>query len=831
VALEHPHLSEGPPSGLTLDLSVARSGTLPPERLLRLDGELAQALSYLHASGVRHGALTPAAVCLRPDGSAFLALDAPAPKEGAGWIPFEQAAGKPVPASDLYQLGATLLFASSGREPRDAGLPTNWRGDASLKGPLGELIVRLVDPRWDRRPGSAAAAAQEIDDIAMGRPTRGQRRRRRAAGAALAALMAIGGVSAIWRVRSLDPAPPPVTAPIHHEPIVRAGAWVSVPDLHWDVKGLQLSEAGGIWVFTRWEAAKFPDGTPGSPRKTLTDITVVARDNVPSKEGRAPFKPEYANGVAVGESAFMGGTDGEVLRGTLSGAPAAKPPALGSKGRVTGMAWSDGTLYAAWNGRLWAWREGAAAWTRPGAGSPTGVHSILVSSDKSVYAGGSTGLWRHDGSGWKRIWKGGGRDDAISALAQGLQGRILAGTNDGFITVDAEGDTLGRELRGRRVSAFTELDNGRFWVGTFDEGLFVRENGTWRPFGYAYGLVSDAVTSVAVDRSGTLWVGFLGGGGVVVRAEAEAAAAAREAKPPSPLVGDVYGSPQEAARRNLVEGTPVGGVARLKIGGRDFIYFDGHQVAPPGPGSLGTDGSSARVENGRWILRRPDGGETVLPELPARTHVAHSLLGRGGQLYLAGDSGILVFDAGAWLTLGREAGLDANPVQDLHEDGAGNLWVATSPPFHRGQGKYLRKNLHRFDGKSWTSWSPDDGLGYWATWAVQPLPDGSVAAATNGGLSILRAGKVTTFGNANGFPDPAAFWISADGSGRMLLVGFRKGVALSEGLKFRRVTTRQGLFSNDLTAAATDADGRVWLLARDGRTFVLRREILRAAAR
>lgn len=831
MALEHPHLSEGPPSGLTLDQSVAGSGTLPPDRLLRLAGELAQALSYLHASGARHGALTPAAVCLRRDGSAYLALDVPAPKEDAGWIPFEQSAGKAVPASDLYQLGATLLFAASGREPREAGLPTNWRGDDSLQGPLGELIVRLVDPRWDRRPASAAVTAQELDDIAMGRPTQGQRLRRRATGALLAALIAFGGGSALWRGRSLGPVPPPMTASIQHETIVRPGAWVSVPNVHWEVKGLQLGPTEGVWVFTKWEAARFPDGTPERPRKTLTDVTVVAREKIPSKEGRAPFKPEFTTGVAAGDSAFMGGTDGEVLRGTLSGASAAKPPHLGAKGLVTGMAWSDGTLYAAWNGRLWAWREGAAAWTRPTADSPNGVHSILVSRDKSIYTGGSTGLWRLDGSGWKRIWKGGGKDDAVSTLAQSLQGGIMVGTNDGFITVNADGAILGRELRGRRVSAFTELDNGRLWVGTYDAGLFLREKGKWHQYGYAHGLVSDAVSSVAVDRRGTLWVGFLGGGGVVVCIEAEAAAAARQAIPPSPLVGDLYSSLQDAARRNLVEGRLVGGVARLNIGGRDFVYFDGHQIAPRGPGCLAADGSSARVENGRWILRRPDGGETTLPTLPAGTHVAHSLLSRAGQLYLAGKSGILVLDDGAWLTLGREAGLDDNPVQDLHEDGAGNLWVATSPPFHRGQGKYLRKNLHRFDGKSWTSWSPEDGLGYWATWSVQPLPEGSVAAATNGGLSIIRDGKVTTFGNANGFPDPAAFWISADGSGRMLLVGFRKGVALCEDLKFRRVTTRQGLFSNDLTAAATDGDGRIWLLARDGRTFVVRSDILRAAAR
>lgn len=848
MALEHPHLAEGPPRGQTLAELVAKSGPLSQAKLLRLAGELSQALSYLHASGKRHGALTPEAICLRPDGSAFLALDAPAPKDAAGWIPFEQASDKPVPASDLYQLGATLLFAGSGREPSEAGLPTAWRGDASLEGALGRLIAGLVDPRWDRRPSSAAVVAQDCDDITAGRSTRGQRRRHRASAAGLAGLLAITGATYGWLARGSIPiqgSPTarveriprvgPTATPILTEPDNAVSGWTQVRDLYPDVMGLQRGQTEGVWVFTKYEAALLPDGAPNLARKTLHDILIVTKSKGPTKEGSVPYRPSYAAGVGVGEEAFTGGWEGEVLRGTLSGASLPKPPSLGENGRVDDMAWSEGTLYAAWRGRLWAWREGAAAWAQPGGHPPTNVKAILVSRTKIIYAGGSSGLWRQDASAWTQVWKGDERGDErgdeIVALAEDAQGRVLAGTNSGFITVTAAGETLSRELGGHRVTSFAEGGDGRLWAGTWDAGIFVRESGTWRPFGFAYGLPADNVAGVVVDRHNLLWVGIYGSG-VVVRPEAEAAAAARAAKAPERLPGDIYDSLEDAAGRNIIEGKPSGAVARLSIGGHNFVYFDGRQVAPTGPGSLAADGTSARRENGSWILRRPDGAETVLPTPPAvGSYISRSLIDHAGRLYLGTENGILLYDAGAWRTLGLEAGLDANPVQDLAEDKAGNLWATTSPAYNREQGKYLRKNLHRFDGKSWTSWSPDDGLGYWSSFAVRPLPDGSVAAATNGGLSVVHAGRVRNYGRDDGLSDPAWSWISADSSGHIVLVGFSDGLALCDNFKFSRVTTRQGLFSNDLTAAAIDKDGRVWLLARDGRAFVAGFDTLRAAAK
>ncbi|MBI2363264.1 MAG: hypothetical protein HYV15_07780, partial [Elusimicrobia bacterium] len=334
------------------------------------------------------------------------------------------------------------------------------------------------------------------------------------------------------------------------------------------------------------------------------------------------------------------------------------------------------------------------------------------------------------------------------------------------------------------------------------------------------------------DGHKVLWVGMYGGG-AVAGSEKTLAAAARSAPAPARLPGDAYDSVEDAARRNMSEGKPDGGVARLRVGGRDFVDFDGRQVAPPGPGWLSADGTSARYEGNAWLLRRADGSEAALPAMPRGgwSRASCGLLDSKGRLWVGTDGGVFVYDSGSWKVHGAEAGLDENPVTSLAADKAGALWAGTSPTFDRASGKYPRKNLHRFDGKAWASYSPDDGLGYWHTAALRALPDGSLAAATNGGLSVVHAGGVRNYGREDGLRNPSAHWVAAGPSGRLLLAHYDDGLTLADGFEFRNVTTRQGLFSDKLRAAAFDGEGRAWLLAADGRTFVASWAALKDAAR
>ena len=91
-----------------------------------------------------------------------------------GFMAPEQARGEPVtPATDVFSLGATLLFAATGEGPYgqgDPGAPDGPGGQRQgRQGPevaarvLRKLLRSMLAPRPDRRPTAAALAGTGPD--------------------------------------------------------------------------------------------------------------------------------------------------------------------------------------------------------------------------------------------------------------------------------------------------------------------------------------------------------------------------------------------------------------------------------------------------------------------------------------------------------------------------------------------------------------------------------------------------------------------------------------------------------------------------------------------
>jgi ligand-binding sensor domain-containing protein len=483
------------------------------------------------------------------------------------------------------------------------------------------------------------------------------------------------------------------------------------------------------------------------------------------------------------------------------------------------MAVRAGVLYAVHRGTLRSWKEGDPGWKPTGLPTSARATAVFVSRDATLYAGGRAGVWREKDGSWTQLWPGGEKNDEVRFLGQDALGHVLVGTRDGLLTLSLDGAVLARDLRGRTVTSAADGPEGRLWVGTWDGGLHLRVGRRWFPFGYAYGLPDDTVSGVVLDREGLLWVGLYGHG-VVVRTEAEAAAAALAVRSPERLNGQVYHSVADAARRNMVEGRADGGVARLEVDGQDFVYFGGRQVSPPGVGAFGPDGTSARRRGGLWLLRTAAGADVALPPMPGNSGPTAALLDSRGRLWVGTDrAGLHVYADGAWATHGAAAGLDDNPVRALAEDTKGRIWAATSPFFDAKEGRYARKNLHRFDGSSWRHWSPAEGLGYWASRDVRTMPDGSVWVATNGGISELKGEALRNVPGPEDGSLRADVLVPLEG-GRLVAVHSDAGVTWSDASGGHRVTSRNGLFTDDLDAAAADGRGNVWLVAADGRAFI-----------
>ena len=139
-----PWLATAYVAGPPLDDAVARHGPLPAASVLALAAGLAEGLQAIHAAGIVHRDLKPSNVLLAEDGPRVIDFGISLTAEqfaltGTGlvvgspdFMSPEQAQGHPVgPPSDVFSLGAVLVFAATGGGPFGSG-------------PTAALLYRVV---------------------------------------------------------------------------------------------------------------------------------------------------------------------------------------------------------------------------------------------------------------------------------------------------------------------------------------------------------------------------------------------------------------------------------------------------------------------------------------------------------------------------------------------------------------------------------------------------------------------------------------------------------------------------------------------------------------
>ncbi len=89
-----------------------------------------------------------------------------------GYIPLEQFGGRCVPASDLYALGATLIYLATGCPPDQ--LPQKegrllFKNKVNLSDSMVEWLQSLTEPSLDLRPKSAQQALKDLEALEKSR--------------------------------------------------------------------------------------------------------------------------------------------------------------------------------------------------------------------------------------------------------------------------------------------------------------------------------------------------------------------------------------------------------------------------------------------------------------------------------------------------------------------------------------------------------------------------------------------------------------------------------------------------------------------------------------
>lgn len=126
-----------------------------------------------------------------------------------GYMPYEQFSGRALPASDIYALGATLIYLLSGEEParlEKEKMRLDFRPRVRVSEPFAAVLSKMVEPDWKKRCSSATELREALEVLGAGRaPLTRRVLAVRVAGLALLALLSAWLLFRESRARGRDP--------------------------------------------------------------------------------------------------------------------------------------------------------------------------------------------------------------------------------------------------------------------------------------------------------------------------------------------------------------------------------------------------------------------------------------------------------------------------------------------------------------------------------------------------------------------------------------------------------------------------------------------------
>jgi ligand-binding sensor domain-containing protein/signal transduction histidine kinase len=376
-----------------------------------------------------------------------------------------------------------------------------------------------------------------------------------------------------------------------------------------------------------------------------------------------------------------------------------------------------------------------------------GVANLYQDRSGNVWATTVNGLWRwHPGP--PRFFSMPGESIGKQQLADDSAGGLLLGTDSGIKRfVDGRIETYrfpgpARELGGARI--FTDRD-GALWIGT-SNGLRHVHQGKTDGFLTLDGLSGQSVQSIFEDREGNIWVATYDG-----------LDRFRNFAIPTLSVKQGLSNSIVHSVLAVTDGSILFTTANILNRWKDgqiAVYERGAQGQKLAdiPRSLFED------RNGRiWVVMGHGFGYLendrfiMLDGVPGG--VARSMAeDASGNLWIANqDAGLLKLFQGRlvqqtpWTGLGHQDFATSMMVDSLR----GGLWLG----FFQGGVAYFK------DGKIQATYTTANGLGEGLVNDLRLDPDGTLWAATVGGLSRLKNNRIATLTRKNGLPCDNIQWV------------------------------------------------------------------------
>jgi signal transduction histidine kinase/ligand-binding sensor domain-containing protein len=382
----------------------------------------------------------------------------------------------------------------------------------------------------------------------------------------------------------------------------------------------------------------------------------------------------------------------------------------------------------------------------------TGVTALYEDSGGNLWAGAATGVWR-----WKhgppQLYPIPDTTHRINGLIED-DGELLIAQNSGITRLkngraDAYPLPAGLDFKPRTL--LRDRDGG-LWIGaSVDQGLLHIHEGRTDRFTRSDGLSGAAVSSLLEDREGNIWVATVDGGldrfrnfavstiSIEQGLSSRGVSSVLAAKDGTVWLGTDYGLNRwnnghitiYRKRGSLGRGLPDDTVDSLFEDDRGRIW-------------VATPRGVAVLESDRFIpiSSVPEGiVYSIAADSPGSVWISH----RDGLFHLLQAN---VVERIPWASLARKDAattLVGDPVQ-------GGLWLG----FRDGGVVHFKDHQLR------ASFARAEGLGAGPINFLHVDPDGTLWAATDGGLSRVKNGRVATLASKNGLPCDAVHWMMED---------------------------------------------------------------------
>jgi signal transduction histidine kinase/ligand-binding sensor domain-containing protein len=385
---------------------------------------------------------------------------------------------------------------------------------------------------------------------------------------------------------------------------------------------------------------------------------------------------------------------------------------------------SRGNLWAGELAELLRWKPGPPKLYRT-PDPKLSVHAIIEDENGGLLLALRTGIMRFmDGKVSAYALPGGAPQVNPRVMMRDRNGGLWIGTSQGLLHVHhgrTDAFTHSDGLSGDNVMALFEDREGNVWAATTG-GLDRFRDFTVPTISSRQGLSGDEVISILAASDGSFWMStatglnrWREGQNTIYR------------KRSAPVGSAPKGTTQEIAGMGLPD---------------DFtesLFEDGH-----GRIWVSTLRGLAYFEHGRFVgVSGPF------------TEYFRSIAGdAAGNLWISQDESLFhligdkVVDKIPWTSLGHNSRADALVSDPLE----GGVWLG----FYDGGVAYFK------DGHVRASYGVAEGLGKGRIAGLQFDRDGTLWAATEGGLSRLKNGRVTTLSTSNGLPCDTVHWALDD---------------------------------------------------------------------